>query len=279
MIDLRSVSFSYRSKPLFQDLDWHLEPGTIYGLLGRNGAGKTTLLKLVAGLLFRKEGEIRVLDEDPERRSPALLQDLYFVGEELSIPDMSPKTYEALHSPLYPRFSTDSYYAALREFEVDVDMSMKALSFGQKKKVVLAFALATNTALLILDEPTNALDIPSKGQLRRLLAGAVSEDRIIIVSTHQVRDLEQIIDPITILENGRIVFQQSIEDIDARLGVSVSAQEHPESLYAEKTMGGYASIVAQGGDAGARVDLELLFNAVTAKPDAIQSLVHKETAQ
>lgn len=278
MISIRSLHFAYPGKKLFSDLNWDLEPGTIYGLLGRNGAGKTTLLKLMAGLLFRSQGEISVFGQEPEHRTPGLLSDIFFINEEIAIPDMSARGYESLYAGLYPSFSTEDFARYLQEFEIDPAQSMAKMSFGQKKKTILAFGLASNTRVLILDEPTNALDIPSKGQFRRLLAGAVSENRIIIVSTHQVRDLDQLIDPITILENGRIVFQHSVDEITRRLTFGFSQTQPENAVFTERTMGGLAYIAGNDGTQDSRIDLELLFNAVIQDAGLLGAQFTKEAA-
>ncbi|TVQ24698.1 MAG: ABC transporter ATP-binding protein [Spirochaetaceae bacterium] len=279
MIDVRSVSFAYRKKPpLFESLEWNLEPGTIYGLLGRNGAGKTTLLKLLTGMLFRRTGSVAIDGIDPERRLPELQQEMLFVSEELPVPPMSITAYRDLYAPLYPRFDDAGFTRYLEGFETDPAESMKKMSFGQRKKALLAFGLATGTKLLILDEPTNGLDIPSKGQFRRVLAGAADDTRVIIVSTHQVRDLEQLIDPITILEAGRIIFQHSVDEITSRLRVHVGPDRPENAVYAEQAMGGFASLVPNTDASTSRIDLELLFNAATIETERLSELFAKEAS-
>ena len=245
MVEIDRVTFAYRRKqPLFAALDASLLPGTIYGLLGRNGAGKTTLLKLISGLLFPQDGGIHVLGFDSSERSPGLLEEIIFVGEEFPTPHVTVRAYRALYAPLYPRFDGSEFARHLAEFEIDDRTSIDELSYGQKKKVLLAFGLAAHTRLLILDEPTNGLDIPSKGQFRRLLAGATDDERVIVVSTHQVRDLEQLIDPIAILEAGRIVFQHGVDELASRLRFVHSPEIPAGALYGERAMGGYAAGIA-----------------------------------
>ena len=207
MVELGGVAFGYGKRGrLFEGLDLTLEPGNVYGLLGRNGAGKTTLLKLMSGLLFPKAGSARVAGEEVRRRTPAFLRELYFVPEEFHTPALSARALVRLYGVFYPRFDHAAMERYLAELEIDPTQSMTAMSYGQKKKVLLAFAVASGCRLLLLDEPTNGLDIPAKSQFRRLLAGAAADDRVIVVSTHQVRDLEHLIDPILILEQGAIVF-------------------------------------------------------------------------
>ena len=173
MVELQGITFGYRrGERLFDGLGLTLTPGNIYGLLGRNGAGKTTLLRLMSGLLFAKTGSARVAGEEVRRRTPAFLRELYFVPEEFHTPALSPRALVRLYSVFYPRFDHAAMERYLADLEVDPDQSMTAMSYGQKKKVLLAFAVASQCRLLILDEPTNGLDIPAKSQFRRLLAGA-----------------------------------------------------------------------------------------------------------
>ncbi len=280
MVELNEVTFAYnRKSPLFDRLDVRLDPGTIYGLLGRNGAGKTTLLKLICGVLFPRSGEITVLGHDPAERDPELQQELMLIPEEFATPPMSVNQYRALYAPLYPRFDGTEFERHIAEFELDGEARLDEMSYGQKKKVLLAFGLAAHTRVLILDEPTNGLDIPSKGQFRRLLAGSSDDKRIIIVSTHQVRDMENLIDPIAILENGRVIFQHTLDEIVSRIRMETGSDEPANAIYSERAMGGYASIVPNTDGRDSRIDLELLFNAVTTDPSAIEALYTKEAVE
>ena len=254
MVQLQGITFGYRRRErLFDGLGLTLTPGNIYGLLGRNGAGKTTLLRLMSGLLFAKTGSARVAGEEVRRRTPAFLRELYFVPEEFHTPALSPRALVRLYSVFYPRFDHAAMERHLADLEVDPDQSMTAMSYGQKKKVLLAFAVASQCRLLILDEPTNGLDIPAKSQFRRLLAGAADDDRVIIVSTHQVRDLEHLIDPIVILEQGTIVFQHSVHEISSFLAVldagAAMAGDSGDAIYVEPAGGagsGRALVPAAG---------------------------------
>ena len=280
MIDLQGITFGYRrAERLFDGLDLALTSGNVYGLLGRNGAGKTTLLRLMAGLLFPKAGSARVAGEEVRRRTPSFLRELYFVPEEFHTPALSPRALVRLYGVFYPRFEHAAMERYLNDLEVDPERNMSAMSYGQKKKVLLAFAVASRCRLLILDEPTNGLDIPAKGQFRRLLAGAAADERVIVVSTHQVRDLEHLIDPIVILEQGEIVFQHSVEEISAasggagggsRDGAPDAPDAMPFTWSSERasacTSAGRALVPAAraASMAEAAVDLELLFNSVVA---------------
>jgi len=255
-----------------------MEAGNIYGLLGKNGAGKTTLLKIIAGLLFPKEGQATVMGYTPKERHPDFLADLYFIHEELYIPELTVQAYENLYAPFYPRFDYAQFDAHLNEFGLTKDKKMTAFSYGQKKKVLLSFGLASNCRLLILDEPTNGLDIPSKSQFRKLLATSITDDRAFIISTHQVRDMSNLIDPIIILENGKIIFQENIMDVTQKLSFSIqNSLSKPEgTLYDERVPGGYR-IVAENFDGDETdVDIEALFNTVVTNKEKITHLFKKE---
>ena len=272
MITVKNMTFGYRREKLFNGLDLSLEPGNIYGLLGKNGAGKTTLLKLIAGLRFPQSGELSVLGFVPAQRSAHLLEDICFVSEELFVPPILPDFFERLYAPLYPRFDHERFRGYLREFELDTAKRLSEHSYGQKKKFLLAFGLAARTRLLLLDEPTNGLDIPSKSQFRRLLAGAVAEDQVILISTHQVRDMENLIDPIIILDAGKIVFQQPLQEASRRLAVSMEREAPVDALYSEKTLGGYVVVRENRAGEETNLDLETLFNAVVSDAGRVQAL-------
>ncbi len=263
-------------RPLFDKLSLSLESSNIYGLLGRNGAGKTTLLKLITGQLFRKGGNIRVLGNDPSRRFPDMLREIFFLPEELYIPALSGMEYLKLYSPFYPRFNLTLFTSMAKEFEIDLDQKLTSLSYGQKKKFLIAFGLATNCSLMIMDEPTNGLDIPSKSQFRKLVSGAVGENQVFIISTHQVRDLENVIDPIIILDNGRVLLNESLESISSRLSMKI-VKDKPDGagvVYVERVLGGYA-VIEIGPSGEENIDIEVLFNAVISKPEVIKNLFGK----
>ena len=277
MVSLEGIAFGYGKRSrLFEGLDLTLEPGNVYGLLGRNGAGKTTLLRLMSGLLFPKAGSARVAGEEVRRRTPGFLRELYFVPEEFHTPALSARALVRLYGVFYPRFDHAAMERYLAELEIDPTRSMTDMSYGQKKKVLLAFAVASQCRLLLLDEPTNGLDIPAKSQFRRLLAGAAADDRVIVVSTHQVRDLEHLIDPILILEQGTIVFQHSVEEISTALAVrEAGAGGSPgngDAIYVELGSGAAGAhtgrTLVPAGRGGpmseSAIDLELLFNSVCA---------------
>lgn len=258
------LGFGYHQKPLFKDLDLKLESGNIYGLLGKNGAGKTTLLKLLVGQLFAQEGRMEVLGHEPKSRSPKLLEEIFYLSEEFYLPRMKSETYLAMLAPFYPRFNRATFDRYAQEFELDLSVRLDRMSLGQKKKYMLAFGLASNTKLLVMDEPTNGLDIPSKRQFRQIVASAMNEERTFIISTHQVRDMEGLIDPIIVLDAGKVIFNEALERIvDTYVLENLAVEPDEEVLYKEKVFGGYLVLRKreEAADAAA-LDLEAIFNII-----------------
>ena len=274
MIEIRDLSFSYSREKLFSQLNLSLRPGNICGLLGKNGAGKTTLLKLLAGLLFPQNGETRIMGLRPDDRSPGFLQELSFLPEEFSLPSVSPRKYERLYAPFYPRFKSELFSNYLAEFEMDPNQNLDTCSFGQKKKFLLAFVLSTDCRLTLLDEPTNGLDIPSKSSFRRLLASLLTDDSLFIISGHQVRDLENLIDPVIILDEGRIIFNHSMAEISSRLSVHLQRERPDEEdvLHVENILGYYAVVTENRDGEETEVSLEMLFNTVMMNREKISGL-------
>lgn len=274
MIKLTDLTFGYKKNQLlFHDLNLELFPGKIYGLFGMNGAGKTTLLKHMAGLLFARQGNCTIFDQDVAARYPEVMANIFVIPEEFALPDINISTFVKLHAPFYPRFDQSLLEKYLQEFEISNGKSLTKYSYGQKKKFLIAFGLATQTSILLMDEPTNGLDIPSKSQFRRILAASSSEDQCIVISTHQVRDLSSLIDHVIILENGKIIFDYSILEISNKLYFGkIRDEESPETLYTEEILGGKAAIMKNNGKDSA-LDLELLFNGIIHNAQTIKNVL------
>jgi ABC-2 type transport system ATP-binding protein len=264
MIDIQNVSFHYKKQyPLFDGLSLSLQAGSITGLLGKNGAGKTTLLKLIAGLVFPKSGSIEVMAHSPKKRLPSFLSGVFFVPEEFYLPSIPVKTYVSVNSAFYPKFDEGLMTRLLSEFELDPKRFIDQMSYGQKKKFLISFGLATKCRLLILDEPTNGLDIPSKALFRKVMAGALDEEQLVLISTHQVKDVETLIDRIIILDHGKFILEKDMLEISKQLQFSKShTGEGGEVLYSESVPGGY-KVITSRQDGNTSIDIELLFNAVT----------------
>jgi ABC-2 type transport system ATP-binding protein len=279
MIELKNLHFRYnRRENLFNDLSLTLKPGAIYGLLGRNGAGKTSLLKIISGLLFPMAGSIRTSGQDPSLRNPSLLRDLYLLPETIRLPALSIRSYQRMFSPFYAAFDSSRFSEWLGSFELNPKDRLDRISHGQRKKFLIAFGLAAQCSVLLMDEPTNGLDIPAKSAFRRLIAGEIRDDRIFVIATHQARDLENLIDNVLILENGRIVFNRSVEETARRL--SFARGRHPADgaalLYSSKTPEGEISVLRNDTGDDSAVDLEALFNTVDRNPERVASAFGSE---
>ncbi|HRN58371.1 MAG TPA: ABC transporter ATP-binding protein [Agriterribacter sp.] len=273
MVSVQNLHFGYSKKKVFTGLSLQLQPGFIYGLLGKNGTGKSTLLRNIAGTLFPDTGSITVGNHVPGKRKPSFLQDVFMVAEEFFLPDITPARLAKYNAPFYPKFNYDQYNRYLIEFEIPIDNTIQSMSYGQKKKTLISFGLACNTALLLMDEPTNGLDIMSKSQFRKVIASALDENKSIIISTHQVKDLENLIDRITIIDEGKILFDQTIEQITHNLNFKISfdPEEIQQSLYNEPSLKGNAVITRNAMHEESRLDLEMLYKAIIVNRDKIHS--------
>jgi ABC-2 type transport system ATP-binding protein len=277
MIQVDNLTFGYKKKKLlYRNLSLKLEEGSIYGLLGKNGAGKSTLLKNFIGLLFPKAGNISVNGFTPKKRWPSFLETIYFIPEEVYVPALTIDRYKSLFAPFYPAFSEEQFYSYLEQLDVKDTGKLNSLSFGQQKKFIIAFALACNTRVLLLDEPTNGLDIPSKIKFRKLISGVFTNDKIIFISTHQIRDLDNLIDRVIIVDNGELLLNESIKNISGKLCFK-SVSELPEMgkvLYAEDSLKGHAVVMENTEHQDSKVNLEHLFNAITENSVMAKSIFH-----
>ena len=275
MFTINNLSFSYnkRNRNLFQDFSLELNVGNVYGLLGKNGAGKSTLIYLMTGLLTPQGGEVLFDGENVRRRLPKTMSDLFLVPEEFELPRLSLKKYISINAPFYPRFSMEDMERYLDIFEMGGDMNVKlnALSMGQKKKVFMAFAFATNTRALIMDEPTNGLDIPSKSQFRKLVGTGMSDDRLMLISTHQVRDISDILDHVTIIDQSRVLLNASFADVMSKVAFRPLRDGDQPIFVMQSPYGPLGAVPAQEGEE-TKIDLEMLFNATLQNPAAINQL-------
>lgn len=275
MIEVNNLSFGYKkSKLLYKNLNLQLPVGSIYGLLGKNGAGKSTLLKNFTGLLFPTQGSLLVNGYVPKKRQPSFLQTIYFIPEEVYVPSLTIDGYKKIFAPFYSLFNEKQFYNYLDMLDVKNKGKLNTFSFGQQKKFVIAFALACNTKILLLDEPTNGLDIPSKILFRKLIASVFTEDKMIFISTHQIRDLDNLIDNVIIVDNGELLLQASLAEIEQKLSfktVDVIPDES-ELLYAETSLKGSTIVVENKASEESKVNLEFLFNAITGNPKKSKSI-------
>ena len=282
MIRINNITFSYRRKAddVLTNLSLSIEPGAIYGLLGLNGEGKSTLLHLMAGVLTPNAGNSTIDDVDVRLRRPSTLSKLYIVPEEFSLPEISLENYVRINAPLYPNFNRDDMERYLKEFGLNSNINLKGLSMGQKKKVFISFALAANTPVMLMDEPTNGLDIPGKSTFRKVISMAASDDRTIIISTHQVRDIDKLLDHIIVMFNHKLLLNEPISEISRRLAFveSNDAELVEKALYCQSSVAGKSLVLPNDNDDDSEVNLETLFNLAIEKPEVITQLFNHKNA-
>ncbi len=275
MLQINQISFSYNKHrgELFHDFSLELNAGSVYGLLGKNGAGKSTLIYLMTGLLTPKSGEALLDGVNVRKRLPQTMSDIFLIPEEFDMPRLTLKKYVDINAPFYPRFSKEDMERYLDIFEMGgmMDVKLNALSMGQKKKVFMSFAFATNTRVLIMDEPTNGLDIPSKSQFRKLVTSGMADDKLMLISTHQVRDISDILDHVTIIDQSKVLLNASFADVTKRLAFRPQ-REGDQPIFAQPSTFGTMVAVPAEPDEETNVDLEMLFNATLQNPEAINNL-------
>ena len=267
MIEVNNISFRYPGTKhnVFSNFNMSLEANNIYGLLGKNGTGKSTLLYLISGLLRPANGEVKVDGILATDRLPEMLKEMFIVPEEFNLPSVTLDTYVKINKPFYPNFSQEVLESCLKDFELPQTLKLNELSMGQKKKVYMSFALAAGTKYLFMDEPTNGLDIPSKTQFRRVIANNMSDERTLIISTHQVHDVETLLDHILILSESEMLLNSSVSNICEHFSFEYRQPQEMDDtvIYAEPTLQGNAVIAKrEENDDETQMNLELLFNAV-----------------
>ena len=279
MIEVENLSFSYGRKKskVLEDFSMKLDKGSVYGLLGKNGTGKSTLLYLMAGLLRPQTGNVLYKGVDVKKRYLDTLQDMFLVPEEFALPNVSLKQYVKLNAPFYPNFSDELLNTCLRDFDMNEDIHLGELSMGQKKKAFMCFALATNTSLLMMDEPTNGLDIPSKSQFRKVIASGMSDDKAVIISTHQVRDIDSLLDHVLILDGSKLLLNESVATICEKLYFAEQGMNEPTegALYVQPSVQGNSVILPNEYGEDSKMNLEVLFNAMLAERERMQQMFNR----
>ena len=279
MIKVEDLSFSYgrRKTKVLDGFSMSLNKGSVYGLLGKNGTGKSTLLYLMAGLLRPQTGKVYYKGVDVTLRKPTTLQDMFLVPEEFALPNVSMKQYVKLNAPFYPHFSDELLKACLRDFDMNEDIHLGELSMGQKKKAFMCFALATNTSLLMMDEPSNGLDIPSKSQFRKVIASGMTDDKAVIISTHQVRDIDSLLDHVLIMDGSELLLNETVASICEKLYFSEQGMNEPTdgALYVQPSVQGNSVILPNTYDEESKMNLEVLFNAMLAERVKMQSMFNR----
>lgn len=276
MLSINNLKFTYPhfKQPIIDDISLSIEKGNVYALLGPNGAGKSTLLYLIAGLLTPQSGNVELNGINTRLRLPQTLSDIFLVPEEFSLPSVTMKKYVELYSGFYPRFSIEDLERNLAMFELPAELHLGRLSMGQKKKAMMSFALAANTPLLIMDEPTNGLDIPGKANFRTFIASHMSEERTIIISTHQVADVNRLLDHVIIMDHNHILLNESTYNITEKLAFVTTNDPLliENALLAKPAIMGTDVVLANTNDTESEINLEMLFELVTNKTEIINSI-------
>lgn len=272
MIEIKDLAFSYGKTPILKSITTTLEEGRIYGLLGENGVGKTTLLTLLCGLKKVCSGSITTDGENPFDRTPTLLQNQFYLPDEVLPVAMKAECFAKERGAFWPDYDHAKFLEIMKEFENDPAKKMKQMSAGQLKKTYISLALACGCKYIFMDEPTNGLDIPSKTQFRSAIMKYTSDDSTIVISTHQVRDLENIIDPIIILDRQDVLLNATVEEITSKLYFDYGTQLHPESLYSEQLPGGFIQVYPNTTGEDSKINVEALFNAVHKNKELIKGM-------
>ena len=276
MIKIENLSYSYKRKNVFEELSINFESGNIYGLLGKNGTGKSTLFRNICGLLKPKKGIITNFGYSSISRNPSMLSKIFLLPEEFFVPSVFVDDFVGTLSPFYPKFSKEDFDRYISDFDVPINHRLDRMSMGQKKKTLIAFSLSTNTELLLMDEPTNGLDIVSKTQFKNVMSRVANENKCIIISTHQVKDIENLIDRISVIDNGKILFNESISTIGKKLSFvnNPTASDSADSIYAEANLSGISEVMINNTGRESKVDLEMLYKTVMLKPQELNKIVN-----
>ena len=275
MITIKKLGFSYGDHVVLKDISMNLEEGRIYGLLGENGVGKTTLLTLLAGLKKVDDGTLEIDGQKPFNREPSFLSNIYYLPDEVPAPRRKAIDFGIDHGQYWENCNAQKFSVIMTVFDNDQNQRMDHMSYGQLKKTFISFALACNTKYLFMDEPTNGLDIPSKGQFRKAVSKYTSDDSTLLISTHQARDLEAIIDPIIILDRRDVLLNASLDEIAQKLYFDYTSEADPAALYQEMVPGGNIQVLRNTTGAESKVNIEALFNAVLLHKNEIKEMFNK----
>ncbi|MBS7302396.1 MAG: ABC transporter ATP-binding protein [Bacteroidales bacterium] len=276
MITIDNLAFSYGNKPVLNNISLRLETGKIYGLLGENGVGKTTLLTLICGLKKAQSGSIDCDGIDPCSRNPEFLAQVFYLPDEVAPVPSTAISWAKSLGPFWPNFKLENFSAAMKDFEMDETMKMHKMSAGQLKKTYISFALACGTSYILMDEPTNGLDIPSKAQFRSAVLKYTRDDSTIVISTHQVKDLESMIDPIIILDRKDVLLNASVEQINSKLYFDYGNTLRGDALYAEQLPGGFIQVCPNTTGEDSKLNIEALFNAVHNNKELVKAIFNNE---
>jgi ABC-2 type transport system ATP-binding protein len=272
MIELQQVDFKYKKKQVFNQLNLSFETGHLYGLLGKNGTGKSTMFRLLCGLLKPKQGKVTTFGFEAYKRNPEMLSKIFLLPEEFHVPPVLVSEFAQSFGPFYPKFDQALFQKLLDDFQIPSNNHLTQMSLGQKKKALIAFSLATNTELLLMDEPTNGLDILSKVQFKKVIQSISRPDKCIVISTHQVKDIENLVDRMAVIDEGVVLFDKPLDTIEHKLKFSITNELISDAIYQDETIRGYETIQLNSTSEKSKVDLEVLYKAIMTKPDVLNKI-------
>lgn len=262
MLQLNNVSYSYRKgDTALSDVSIGVPPG-LHLLLGENGAGKTTLLHIIAGLRFPTTGECLIDGADTSLRSPATLSRTFMLSDEMTFPASSINEMARRTSGFYPAFSDSILKECLDAFGMSGYEKLQHMSLGNRKKAQLAYALALQTDILLLDEPANGLDISSRQILLELLGRFIQPEQTVIISTHVVWDFMNLIEGVMVINRGCILTAMNTWDITKRLGFVSDRLPIDGALYSTQLQGLFHAIVKADPENPTDLDFLLLYSAL-----------------
>ena len=234
MIDIRNVSKSFETKQVLTSLSLTIEKGTVVGLVGPNGSGKSTLLRLISGIL-RADSGFLTLDDQPIYDNVNAKSKIFFVADEPHFfTGATLKDMKEFYQIFYSNFSEDKYHKVLSIFNISETSKIANMSKGMKRQVTLILALASSCEYLLLDEAFDGLDPMMRLNLKRLIAEEIEARKLtVIISSHNLRELEDICDVIGFLSDGNVVTRGSVDDLKHSLHkVQFSVQENIDDILA-----------------------------------------------
>ena len=210
MLHIEHLTKDYGNGQGVFDICLDCERGQIIGLVGSNGSGKTTLIKTILQLLPFQEGTITWKGSEIKD----IFDDIAYITDTLSfLPDMNPRTYGGFLKDFYPKFNMERYNRILQHFEIDSRKRLKKMSAGQKLKVEIAAGFSQGAHLLLLDEPFSNLDVFSKQDSIKMLLSLLNDEETVLISSHDIDDIDKVIDRAVVLRRGRIVQDVCMEEL------------------------------------------------------------------
>lgn len=214
MINLKNINKHFDDKQVLKHINWDVPKASIYGLVGPNGAGKSTLLRIISGVLKADEGTVLVNGVDVYD-NPSIKKHILFVSDDpFFLPQSSIKEMRQFYELFYPSFNDSMYYSLLKKFGLSETDKINDFSKGMKRQASIILALSCSPDILLLDEAFDGLDPVMRLNLKRIIANELlNRDMTVIISSHNLRELEDICDRIALLNNHTITIQDEIESI------------------------------------------------------------------